>query len=107
MILYGIKTCNSCIKALSALKLRGYSVDYVDVRRDGVPKEVIESAYDAFGDKLVNKSSATWRSFTEAEKASAPLDLLQSNPTLMKRPLILRDGAMTLGWKKDVEDQYP
>ncbi len=107
MDLYGLKTCDSCRKAVKDLQARGYDFAYLDVRKDGVPRDVMAAAFAAFGDKLVNKSSATWRGFSEAEKASNPLDLLQENPTLMKRPLIVRDGAMTLGWKADAQEMYP
>lgn len=107
MKVYGLKTCDSCRKALKKLADRGYDAEYLDVRKNGVPADVMAAAFEQFGDKLVNKSSATWRGFSDAEKASDPLDLLQANPTLMKRPLIIRDGTMTLGWKQDVEDQYP
>ncbi len=106
MKLFGLKTCDSCRKALKDLAERGYNVDYIDVRQVGVPDDVMAAAHGMFGDKLVNKSSATWRGFTDEQKASDPLVLLQANPTLMKRPLIVRDGAMTLGWKDDVKDQY-
>lgn len=107
MQLYGLKTCDSCRKALKDLAARGYEVAYLDVRKDGVPADLMAAAYAQFGNKLVNKSSATWRGFTEAEKAGDGLALLQANPTLMKRPLILREGAMTLGWKEDAQAAYP
>jgi len=107
MQLYGLKSCDSCRKATKALADRGYTPVYVDVRKDGVPADVMAAAFDTFGDALVNKSSTTWRGFTETQKASDPLALLQDNPTLMKRPLIVRNGAMTLGWKDDAQGQYP
>ncbi len=107
MLLYGLKTCDSCRKAIKDLAARGYTAQYVDVRKDGVPADVMAAAFAAFGDKLVNKSSTTWRGFTDAEKSGDPLALLQENPTLMKRPLIVRDGAMTLGWKEDAQGHYP
>ena len=106
MKLYGLKTCDSCRKAIKDLTAAGHDFDYVDVRKDGVPGDVMAAAFAAFGAKLVNKSSATWRGFSDAEKASDALELLQANPTLMKRPLIVRGDAMTLGWKDDAKAQY-
>lgn len=107
MKLYGLKTCDSCRKALKVLEERGYDVDYVDVRKDGVPSDVLDAAYAAFGAKLVNKSSTAWRGLTDADKQSDFLDLLKSHETLMKRPLIVQDGKMTLGWKADADAAYP
>lgn len=99
MNLYGLKTCDTCRKAVKALP----DANYFDVRKDGVPADVLAAAYDVFGDKLVNKSSTTWRGLDEAERARPALELLAEHPTLMKRPLIMRDGQMWLGWTKDVQ----
>ena len=100
MTLYGIKTCDTCRKALKALE----SVDFVDVRVDGLPDDVLSRALDAFGDDLVNTRSTTWRGLDDAARALPPMELLRAHPTLMKRPLFEADGALYLGWKTDVQN---
>jgi len=52
---------------------------------------------------LLNTRSTTWRGLDEAERAKDPLSLLAAHPTLMKRPLIDRNGELFLGWTKDVQ----
>ncbi|MEM8593083.1 MAG: ArsC/Spx/MgsR family protein [Pseudomonadota bacterium] len=99
MKLFGLKTCDTCRKALKALP----GVEFVDVRKDGVPDAVLTSALAEFGEALVNKKSATWRGLSDDERASEPAALLQAHPTLMKRPLITDASKMTLGWNADVE----
>ena len=99
MILYGLKNCDTCRKALKSLG----DVDFRDVRADGVPASVLKSAYGQFGAALMNTRSTTWRGLSEAERAGDPLDLLAAHPTLMKRPLIEKDGALYLGWTAEVE----
>ncbi|CUH76039.1 arsenate reductase family protein [Tropicibacter naphthalenivorans] len=99
MILYGLKTCDTCRKATKALP----DAQVVDVRADGVPSEVLAQAYERFGAALVNTRSTTWRGLSEEERAGAPLDLLAGHPTLMKRPLIVDGDRMWLGWGKDVQ----
>lgn len=100
MTLYGLKTCDTCRKALKALN----GVDFVDVRADGVPADVLALAHATFGDRLVNKASTTWRGLSEDARARGPLELLRAHPSLMKRPLIVAaDGTMYLGWGKDVQ----
>ena len=99
MILYGLKTCDTCRKAVKALP----DAEYVDVRKDGVAPEVLERAYGRFGEKLVNKSSTTWRQLDEDQRARPALDLIAEHPTLMKRPLIEEGDKMWLGWGKDVQ----
>ncbi len=100
MILYGLKNCDTCRKALKSLD----GAELRDVRIDGVPLGVLKSAYAQFGAALVNTRSTTWRALDEGERTKEPLDLLTQNPTLMKRPLIQRGDALFLGWTKEVQD---
>lgn len=69
-----------------------------------MPGDVLESAYAVLGDDLLNTRSTTWRGLDEAERAKPPLDLIAEHPTLMKRPLIEKDGEFFLGWSKDVQE---
>ncbi|MGR3496850.1 arsenate reductase family protein [Citreimonas sp.] len=96
MILYGLASCDTCRKARKAL----LHADFVDVRSDGVPRDVLAAAQDRFGDRLLNTRSTTWRGLPEAERARPPLDLIADHPTLMKRPLIVDGSRMVLGWDK-------
>ena len=50
MIIYGLKTCDTCRKARKALP----AATFVDVREEGLPGEVLDRALALFGDKLVN-----------------------------------------------------
>lgn len=101
MILYGLKNCDTCRKALKSLG----DAEFRDVRADGVPHAVLTAAHARFGASLLNTRSTTWRGLTEAERAKDPLDLLAAHPTLMKRPLIERDGTLYLGWTAEVEKE--
>jgi arsenate reductase len=103
MDIYGIKTCDSCRKAIKALS----DARFVDLRKDGISPDLLSHAYAEFGDAIVNKKSATWRGFDEAKRAMDPLELVRLNPTVMKRPLILDDqGTLALGWGKDVQGRF-
>lgn len=99
MQLFGLKTCDTCRKALKLLP----EARLVDVRADGVPDDVLQRAYAEFGSKLVNTRSTTWRELSEAERGEEPLDLLARYPALMKRPLIEKQGQLFLGWDKSVQ----
>ena len=99
MILYGLKTCDTCRKALKSLP----DAEFVDVRADGVPPDVLNSAHAQFGAALLNTRSTTWRGLDEQQRQRNPLDLLADHPTLMKRPLIESQGQLYLGWGKDVQ----
>nr|WP_309502057.1 ArsC/Spx/MgsR family protein [uncultured Roseovarius sp.] len=99
MKLYGLKTCDTCRKALKSIE----GVEFVDVRADGVPEDVLKAAHARFGDALLNTRSTTWRGLDADERASDPLELLARHPTLMKRPLIVAGDTLYLGWGKDVQ----
>jgi arsenate reductase len=100
MKIYGLKNCDTCRKAIKALP----SAEFVDVRAEGVPLEVLTTAHAALGEALVNTRSTTWRNMDEATRALPVLDLLAKEPTVMKRPLIERDGEFFLGWTPKVQD---
>ncbi len=97
--LYGLKNCDTCRKALKTLE----GAEFVDVRADGVPQVTLEAAFETFGAALANTRSTTWRNLSEEERAKPVLELIAAHPTLMKRPLIERDGALYLGWGKDTQ----
>ncbi|GGH22406.1 arsenate reductase [Cribrihabitans marinus] len=94
MRLYGLKTCDTCRKALKSLP----DAEFVDVRAQGMPVDVLDRALAKFGDALVNTRSTTWRGLDMAERERPPRVLLTEHPALMKRPLIEADGALFLGW---------
>ncbi|NOD77430.1 MULTISPECIES: ArsC/Spx/MgsR family protein [unclassified Ruegeria] len=101
MKLYGLKTCDTCRKALKSLP----DAVFFDVRSDGVPEPVLSQAFAEFGNALLNTRSTTWRGLDESQRAKAPLELLKEHPTLMKRPLIEADGKLLLGWTAETRGQ--
>lgn len=96
--IHGIKACDTCRKAVKALDgtLR-------DVRAEPLSSTELARFYAAFDMALLNTRSTTWRGLDEAARARPPLELLAEHPTLMKRPVIERDGSLHLGWTKDVQ----
>ena len=94
MQLFGLKTCDTCRKAMKSLP----EAEFVDVRAQGVSAEILDAAQKQFGDQLINTRSTTWRGLSESERARPALDLLADHPALMKRPLIVTGGQMYLGW---------
>ena len=104
MIVYGLKNCDTCRKAVKAL-----GADLHDVRETPVTRDQLGSWYAAFGAALVNTRSTTWRGLDEAARASADTSegavaLLLAHPTLIKRPVIEKAGAVHLGWTRAVQD---
>lgn len=103
MVLFGLKNCDTCRKAQKALAEAGHEVDFVDVRDTPLSDDRRATFLAAFGDRLVNTRSTTWRGLSEAERAQAPDTLLAVHPTLMKRPVIADGETLYLGWDATVK----
>lgn len=96
--IYGLTNCDTCRKARKALP----DAKFRDIRTDPLDAAGRAAFLQAFGDKLVNRASTTWRNLSEAGRAQTPDDLLAAYPALMKRPVIHSGGALHLGWSADV-----
>ena len=106
MRFFGLKSCDTCRKALKALAAAGHKPEVIDVRADGVSVVDRAQIIAAFADTAINRASTTWRGLSEEEKAADPDALLAAHPTLMKRPVIEADGEWTIGWKADVQAKH-
>ncbi|MGC6475856.1 MAG: Spx/MgsR family RNA polymerase-binding regulatory protein [Parvibaculales bacterium] len=106
---YGLKNCDSCRKALKWLAAENIAHEFVDLRADGVSTDQLKNWISDIGvEKLVNKSSTSWRQLDEADKQDlspkAVLVLLKTHITLVKRP-VFDDGKgfLAVGFKADTQ----
>jgi arsenate reductase-like glutaredoxin family protein len=103
MLFFGLKTCDTCRKALVALRTIGVIPTVVDVRSDGITEDQVRSIVAAFGAVAVNRTSATWRGLAEDERALPVEVLIARHPTVMKRPVIEHEGCWFIGWDGEVQ----
>lgn len=106
MILYGIPTCDTCKKALKALAAAGREVTFRDVRKDPLTEAEVDRIVQEFGDAAVNKTSTTYRSFSDFLKASDAEAQILAQPTVMKRPVIQDADIWTMGWDDAVQARW-
>ena len=104
--LYGIPTCDTCKKALKALREAGQEVHFRDVRAEPLSEAEIAEFVQEFGDEIINRKSTTWRSISDFLRASEPEAQLSAQPTLMKRPVIRSAAGLTLGWDAGVAAKH-
>lgn len=98
MRIYGLKNCDSCRAALRDLVAAGHAASLVDLREAGLPDALRDRALAQFGAGLINRRSTTWRGLDAAAQNAAPVALLATHPSVMKRPLIEAGGQLYLGW---------
>lgn len=94
MELWGLKTCDTCRKALAALP----GATFRDVRAQPLTDAEIAALLALFGEALVNRASTTWRGLSDTDRALPPAALLAAHPALMKRPVIRAGESWHLGW---------
>lgn len=98
--LYGLSTCDQCKRALEAA---GRPARFRDVRAEPLGEDEVAEIVRAFGDRVINRQSTTWRGFSEFLRLSEPEVQIAAQPAVMKRPVI-RDGeTWFLGWDEDVQ----
>ena len=103
MIVFGLKNCDTCRKAVKELKAAGHEAVLRDVRAAPLDAAELARFLDAFGDQLVNRRSTTWRGLSEEARAATPEALLTAHAALMKRPVIEVAGELYLGWSAEVK----
>ena len=100
----GLKSCDTCKKALKWLESEGLASHFRDVRAEPVTLEEVKRWGASAGwDVLVNKASTTWRGLGDEEKASAmgagAAVLLVAYPALIKRPVFEAGKSVVVGFK--------
>jgi arsenate reductase-like glutaredoxin family protein len=106
MRIFALKSCDTCRKAILALKAAGHEPQVIDIRADGIDPADLARIITTFGDKAVNRASTTWQGLGDEERALPVHELLARHPTLMKRPVIDADGQWTIGWDMAVQARY-
>ena len=101
-IVYGIPNCDTVKKARTWLSEQGVEYTFHDYKKQGVPAERLAAWVAAVGwEPLVNRQGTTWRKLDDATKASvvdaaSAQALMLAQASVIKRPVIERDGVVVL-----------
>jgi len=108
MKVYGIKNCNTVKKALDWLNENKVAYEFQDFKKLGVSTEKLQE-WDAKAgyEKFMNKQGLTWKQLDPAVKESIKtkddaLRLLQEKTSMIKRPVIEKDGFLFFGFDEAV-----
>ena len=100
MKLCGIPNCNTVKKARTWLDENGIAYEFHDFKKQGVDEALIQQwLTQVTWDKLVNRAGMTWRNLSDSEKATvidnaSATKLMMAKTSVIKRPLLIRDGAL-------------
>ncbi|MBE8189464.1 MAG: Spx/MgsR family RNA polymerase-binding regulatory protein [Candidatus Thioglobus sp.] len=99
--MYGIKNCDSVKKAQKFLTANGLEFEFIDFRKVALDEQTLQNFAAAVGwEALINKRSTTYRNLTAAEKKRINFALVLKNPTLIKRPILVRGGEIRVGFSE-------
>lgn len=103
LVVYGLKTCDTCRKALKWLQAEGIAATFRDLRAEPPPRGELADWLDALGAEVViNRRGTTWRGLSEEARAGDPLALIAAHPALIKRPVFaVADGPVLIGFTPD------
>lgn len=85
------------------LTAQGLAFQFQDVRQTPPTAEQLKNWSAQLGwDSLINKKSQTWRGLTDQQKQLSNtadlIALVQEQPSLMKRPLLVQGDTLILGF---------
>jgi arsenate reductase len=108
MKLYGIPNCNTVKKARTWLTGHGIALPFHDFKKQGISEELLTRWLKHVSwEKLVNRQGTTWRQLPDdaktaiSDEASA-IRLMLEKPSVIKRPVLEKDGKITLGFDESV-----
>lgn len=108
IMIYGLKNCDSCRKAIRWFEAEGNAFSFIDLRGGDVGLREIGGWLNALGpEQLINRRGTTWRGLSDQEKSlmdhDALTDLIDANRALIKRPLIVRGDHISVGFTDEVK----
>ena len=105
--LYGIKNCDTMKKARAWLDGHGVAYAFHDYKTAGIDGARLDGWIAQVGwETLLNRAGNTFRKLPETERegldASRARSLMMAQPSMIKRPVLERDGRITVGFKPDI-----
>ena len=109
--LYGIKSCDTMKKARTWLDKHGVSYQFHDYKTAGIDAESLARWSKLVGwETLLNRSGTTFRKLPDVQKTGIDerkaLHLMQSQPSMIKRPVLEIGKHILVGFKPEVYAEH-
>jgi len=104
--IFGIKNCDTMKKARTWLDANGVVYDFHDYKASGAPRDKLEQWVKKTGwEILLNRAGTTFRGLPDKDKQSLDekkaIALMLAQPSMIKRPVLVRGGEITVGFKPE------
>ena len=102
--LSGIPNCDTVKKARTWLDTHQHAFAFHDFKKQGLQRATVEQWLAQLPwDVLVNRKGTTWRALSDERKAgivdaASALELMLENPSIIKRPVLDRDGQFSVAF---------
>ncbi len=106
LTVYGIPNCDTMKKAFDWMKAQGIAYDFHDYKKEGIDAAHLTVWCAALGwEKVLNKASTTFKALPDGDKAgldeAKAIQLMISQPSMIKRPVFEKDALVITGFKPD------
>jgi len=103
--LYAIPNCNTVKKARAWLDENHIEYDFHNYKKQGIDEATLKQWIDDLGwEVVINRKGMTWRkldaSIRDSMNAENALNIMLENQSIIKRPLIIKEGKKILGFNE-------
>ena len=106
-VIYGIRNCDTMKKARTWLESHDIDHAFHDYKVSGIdPQRLAGWVKEVGWEVLLNRAGTTFRKLPEARRQhldqKSAMALMLEQPSMIKRPVLDVDGALTVGFKPEV-----
>lgn len=112
MDVYGIRNCESVKKALAWLDANGADYRFHDLKKEPPTPAQVDAWLAAVGwETLLNRKGTTWRKLPEDVRerttdAKAARALMLANASIIKRPVVVKNSKVAVGFDTDALGKF-
>ena len=108
--MYGIPNCDTIKKARKWLTDNGVEYTFHNYKKDGVDETQLKHWVKSSGwETLLNRRGTTWRQLDNTIKEnideSTAIEVMLNNPSAIKRPVLVDDKIILVGFNQNEYEQ--
>lgn len=109
--IYGIKNCDTMKKARLFLDEHGVNYAFHDYKASGIDRPHLERwCREAGWETVLNRAGTTFRKLPDAARENLDearaIELMLEQPSMIKRPVLERDGRLLVGFKPETYERF-